>query len=328
MLPPLPAPQDAFTRPAEGGRLVALLWGFSLPFQISARVRKRSPELWRSWLRVSLVQGAVTLLTGAALVGLMLFARGRFLAWATSVGDVQVQGINTTAELFTLAFALFTASEWLVIAFSREFHEQLTRRMTLLLGLPPEDAEAPARIGFSFRWLGRRIRRWARGLKALVAVVPACAVLTLPLSPVGLSQRASGVLLVLWSFYWAALIACGKTAYGWRSEGDPAAAEPRLVRRLRSIPVVSLFGRFLGRMTRSSAPVAREVDAHTWEFLGIAAARLMLGVPVLYTFVRPTLPLASVLVLSTPKASSAREVERTVADRDQVVAGLDREIVG
>jgi hypothetical protein len=301
MLAPLTPPHDAFPRPAVDSRLVRFLWGFSLPFQIAGWVRRRAPEEWRVWRRVALVQGLVTLMCFAAIVAATLVIRSVFVAWVTSLDeDVKVQGFDDwKATAFTIV-ALLAGIEWLVIAFSREHHEQITRAITERFALPPEDPLQTPRIRLSLRWLWRRIRRWGRGVKAIVGVMPFILAVSLLVSPLGLSDRVSKILLLLWSFYWGAVIACSKTAYAWRTEGDASAPEPRYVHRLRRWPIVSLLGRFLGRMTRTSAPAVREVDAQPWEFLGLAAARLLLGLPVVYAFIRPTLPVASLLVLATP----------------------------
>lgn len=301
MLAPLTPPRDAFPRPAVDSRLVRFLWGFSLPFQIAGWVRRRAPGEWRNWRRVALAQGLVTLAFFAAIVAAVLLIRAVLVAWLTSLDDgVKVQGFADWKETTFTIVAVLAGIEWLVIAFSREHHEQITRAITERFALPPEDPLQTPRIRLDWRWLWRRGRRWARGLKAIVGVLPIILALSLLVSPLGLRERASGVLLLVWSFYWGAVIACSKTAYAWRTEGDASAPEPQYVRRFRRWPIVSLLGRFLGRMTRTSAPAVREVDAHPWEFLGLAAARLLLGLPVLYAFIRPSLPVASLLVLATP----------------------------
>lgn len=271
-----------------------------MPFRVALSVRGRTPSLWRQWRRVALGQALVTLGIGALLIGSFLWLRATLLSLAASLGDVKVEVPADWGEMIAAAFAVLSAIEWLVIAFSREHQEQLTRAMTESFALPPEDPLAEPRIRLDWRWLWRRVRRWARGIKAIIGVLPAVLLLSLALSPFALTNRASGVVLVIWSFYWGSVIACSKTAYAWRSEGDPAAPEPRYVRSLRRWPIISLLGRFLGRMTRSSAPAVREVDAQPWEFLGLAGARLVLGIPVLYAFIRPTLPVAALLVLATP----------------------------
>jgi hypothetical protein len=312
MLAPLSPPLYAFPRPSTDARLIRFLWGFSLPFQIVGWVRRRAPEEWRAWRRVAVVQGAVTLVGGGLIVGLVLALRALLLRWVAALGDnVKVEGFADWKEMLFTVVALFAGVEWLVIAFSREHHEQITRAVTERFALPPEDPLATARIRLDLRWLWRRVRRWARGLKAIVGVLPVVLALSLLLSPLGLGNRVSGALLLTWSFYWGAVIACSKTAYAWRTEGDAAAAEPRYVASFRRWPIVSLLARFLGRMTRTSAPAVREVDVQPWEFLGLAMARTLLGIPVLYSFIRPSLPVAALLVLATPAPDAPLLAERT-----------------
>ncbi len=301
MLLPLTPPRDAFPRPATDARLVRFLWGFSLPFQIAGWVRRRAPDDFRAWRRVAIVQGAVTLACGGAIVGGVLALRSLLRTWAAALGDgVKVQGFGDWKETLLTVLALFAAVEWLVIALSREHHEQITRAITERFALPPEDPQQTPRIRLDLRWLWRRVRRWGRGIKAIIGVLPVVLAFSLVLAPLGIRERASGVVLVLWSFYWGAVIACSKTAYAWRTEGDASAPQPRYVESFRRWPIVSLWARFLGRMTKSSAPAVREVDAQLWEFLGLSLARTLLGVPVLYSFIRPSLPVAALLVLATP----------------------------
>lgn len=301
MLAPLTPPRDAFPRPAADARLIRFLWGLSLPFQIVGWIRRRAPDEWRAWRRVAIVQGTVTLVCGGTILGLVIGLRTLLRTWASALGDnVKVEGFGDWKETAFTVIALFAAVEWLVIAWSREHHEQITRAITERFALPPEDPLQTPRIRLDLRWLWRRLRRWARGIKAIIGVLPVVLALSLLLSPLGVRERASGVLLLIWSLYWGAVIACSKTAYAWRTEGDASAPEPRYVASFRRWPIVSLLARFLGRMTRTSAPAVREVDVQPWEFLGLAVARTLLGLPVLYSFIRPSLPVAALLVLATP----------------------------
>ncbi|MBL8743645.1 MAG: hypothetical protein JNK04_21195, partial [Myxococcales bacterium] len=133
------------------------LWGFSLPFQIMGWVRRRAPLEWRVWRRTALVQGGVTLAAGAAIIATVLALRAVFRAWAASFGDnVKVEGFSDWKETAFTILALFAGVEWLVIALSREHHEQITRAVTERFGLPPEDALATPRIRLDLRWLWRR----------------------------------------------------------------------------------------------------------------------------------------------------------------------------
>lgn len=306
MLAPLPPPTDPLPRPTREIGLLSFLWGFSLPFQIAKRIRRRDPETWTSWRRVAFWQTIATACLGASFLTAIVLVGAAVLRWAATKGEVRVTGLQDWREITVAIFAVFSFAEGIVVAWSREHHEQIGRGMTESFALPPEDPPMAPRLRLSARWIWRRIRRWGRGVRALLGALPSLLLVSLLFYPLKLHGRALPLLAVAWSIYWAVIIACGKTAYAWRSEGDPNALAPAYVRRFARVPILSLFARFLGWMTRSSAPAVREVDAQPWAFVGLTAARFLLGIPFLYAFMRPTLPVASLLVLATP-ADTLRE---------------------
>lgn len=231
------------------------------------------------------------------------------MQWARAHPNSNIEvseGPSFVFQSISGVFALFAAVEWCVIALSREHHEQLTRRMSLVIGMPPEDDLRAPRVRLDLRWIGRRIRRWGRGVKALLALSPAIAIVSVPVSLFVGDDLGVSAVVAVWGVYWAMVLACAKSAHAWRTEGAEDAPKPWFVRLLGKVRIVRLYGRFVGWMSRSSHPPARELEPHGWEFLGLLGARILLGIPGIYAFARPTLPLAAEMILLTPHEDRPR----------------------
>ncbi|NUP06698.1 MAG: hypothetical protein HOW73_11650 [Polyangiaceae bacterium] len=288
------------------------------------------------------MQGLVTLVVGSIVLGATTLAIIALVEHFRGNPNVKLNigsGRSFVIETVTGSIALFGAVEWLVIALSRQYHEQLTRRASLVVGVEPEDAVKTPHVRLDLRWIGRRFKRWGRGVRVFVGVMPLIGTASFVLSPLAGAQRASGIATFSWTIYWAMVLACAKTAHAWRTEDDPGAKPPILVRALLRIPVIRLYGRFLGFMMRTSFPPAREIEPRSWEFLGLAVARTLVGLPIVYGFMRPTFPLAAAMVLLGPAGdasaeeqpdnafSGARELNRVEDEARRARAGVGVRVV-
>lgn len=259
-----------------------------------------------AWRRVAVLQGVATLAAALAIGGALFAAGWALVSWAKTHPDANIH-VDTGGVLFwklgSVALGVLGFCEWWVIAWSREHHEQISRRMSLAVGVAPEDPERRARIRLDARWFGRRMKRWWRGVLGLGAMMPAIAVTAGLAGLVVGRSHAFGALMFAWSIYWGAVVAAAKTSRAWRSEGDASARPPWFVRALSALPVVRIYGRIVGRLTRSSHPPAREIEPCFFEMLGLAVARTIVGLPILYAFVRPTLPVAAAMILERRSCS-------------------------
>jgi hypothetical protein len=295
----------AVARPERAAHLQRFIYGFGLPLRI-LRALFRDPAVKRTYLRVILAQLAIIFVIGLASV---LLGRSR----DAFSGDLR----HDFARVLALASAFYAtlgAVEWTVVALSRQYHDQLSRKASLLSGAPPEDPEATPRIKLDVRWMGRKLKRKLRGLIVVSAGLPAVAVASL----VPFAGKFLYPLLALsWTIYWVGVFTASKSAYAWRSEGAPFAPEPWFLRVADRATKQTFIGR-LGlprlyvvvwrNLSSGMFPPARELEDHPYELFGIAAFRALLALLGTYLFFRPILPVAAAHVLCTPLPSEQTSI--------------------
>lgn len=263
--------------PASPTRAARVAFGAGLPLAILATVLAE-PAARRRYLRVCGVQAAVTLLAGV-LFFVNVGWTGRGLAFWSSL------------------YATLVAFEWIVIALSRQHHDAISRDAALLTGVPPEDPPLTPRVCVDLRWIGKRIKRHIRGMKVLLAGTIA---LTLLLAVPVLGQQLYAVATTLWAAYWLVVLVTAKSAHAWREEGTaPAPWFVRAWDRLTtSVPgfrwwLPRAYGRFLRGFTASMFSPAARWERSPWELCGVALMRVLGGLPGMYMFLRPLIPVAS-----------------------------------
>lgn len=289
--------------------LARFLRGLLLPIALM-RATWRRPELRRAWLKVCVVQALVVIAVALPL-GIPATMR-EVHEWTTDGGKGKVT-VDLTGLTIIVVFAWV---EWGVIALSRQFHDQIGRRACLEVGVPPEDEEATPRVKIDLRWVWNKGRRRWRAFKAWAIGLPA--IVVWGLLP-GIGGALVQIMLVGWTLFWFGCGAAAKTAYAWRSEGAPGAPEPFYLQLAAHMKErVPLFNWWLPRAyvylwrrdTVALYPPMREVEARSWEFAGLAVARVLMGTPIMYLFVRPFLPVAAAdLVLrelAAPRGEGAR----------------------
>ncbi len=291
-------------RPPEEARLRRFLYGFGLPARI-LRALLADPAARRRYLRVLLTQLAIILV-----VGVCVAALGKSRA---DVGSGFGAGLARLIAVLSAFWATLGVIEWIVVALSRDYHDQLGREASLRSGAPPEDPERRPRVRLDLAWLRRKLFRKARGFVVIAIGLPI--VYLASLTPFA-GKVLSPLLGVAWTTYWIGVFTAGRTGFAWRTEGAPGARDPWFMRFADRATQGTLLGRLgLPRLyvivwRNVSAGLfapARELEAHPYELFGIAAFRALLVVPGTYLFFRPILPVASahVLVASEGEAASA-----------------------
>ncbi len=307
--------------------LARFLRGLLLPLGLM-RASWRSPELRRGWLKVCALQ-ALVVLAIALPIGIPATMHD-VSEWTRTTGDgTGTLKIDVTGLTIIVVLAWV---EWGVIALSRQFHDQIGRRASLAIGVPPEDEERHARVQVDLRWAWNKGRRRWRSFKAWAIGLPA--IVVWGLIP-GIGGVVVQVMLAGWTLFWFACGAAAKTAYAWRSEDAPGASEPFFLRLAIELKDrVPLFGwwaprayLFLWRRdTGALYPPIREVEARGWEFAGLAVARVLMGLPVMYLFARPFFPVAAAdLVLrdlASPRGAGARTAELPALPGWKAIDGL------
>jgi hypothetical protein len=286
------------TRP-ERGVVARFVYGFTLPWRL-LRVARRADDFRKKHVLWASVQTSFVVLTAIASI---LLGDGLHRAMRKSSSAFEAE-----VAVVLFVFTTLATVEWIVIALSRQYHDQLTRRATLAVGLAPEDPERAPRVTLDFPWLKKRLRRYLRGLIAFAAGVPAIYLGSLfPL----VGALLASTMITVWSLYWVGVLTAGKSAAAWRTEGDPRVPDPWIFRvgdeMTTKVPVLKLglprlYFKVWRRLSFGLFPPARELEAQAPEMMGVAAFRSIAGLPGLYLFFRPLFPLASQLLVATEEA--------------------------
>jgi hypothetical protein len=304
--------KDPFRILPSDRAVVRFLRGFLLPIAL-LRSTLGDPDRRRLWFKVTAVQTLVVVTIGAA-IGLQASAAElhRFAVGENGKLTVDMTGLAGGVGLFVA----LSYVEWCVIALSRQYHDAISREASLAVGVPPEDPPIVPRVAIDLRWvINKGKRRW-RSFKAWLGGLP-------PLLVFALIPWAGDfmfrVLLLAWTAFWIACGVSAKTAYAWRSESEPSAGEPYYLRTAsRMTTDVPLFRWWLPRLylriwrwlTHGLYPPVREVELRGPEFAGLALARLVFGLPVIYLFLRPFFPVAAADLilrgLAAPRGEGAR----------------------
>jgi hypothetical protein len=267
-----------------------------LPFAVLRRVLA-DPEQRRVYLRVKIPQLAIVL-------GLTLLAVGVSPPGgegdAVKAGGLELQvhsGTGRIVETISYVYGLMVTFEWIVIALSRQFDDQIGGAASDLIGVPRDDPPAVARVRLDFGWLWRKGKRRLRGLRMILSGVPA--LMWVAIVPF-VGSSLYGALFTAWSFFWLMVFLAATTANGWVEEttaGDPFFVQgpARLATRMPG-PLAwpfSLFARFARWMTRSMISPCAAVERAPASFVGLAACRTVIGLPGVYLFLRPFFPVSA-----------------------------------
>jgi len=330
-----------FAPPFHASRRRRVLYGFLLSFRL-LRATWRAPAARRPYWRCVLAQVLVTVVlatvaaVGATYVTMWLAEQSdtevtidevgvhvhqRISTDGSSSPDTQVgegsgaetdeliEGMNALPESARLplvfAYLLYGTLcifEWFVIAMSRDYHDQIGRRVAVISGVPPEDPEAEARVRFNARWLWSKGKRRLRGLRVILLGLP---VFLMAAAVPSVGDIAGATVSTLWTGYWISVFVGAKSALAWHDE--QTAGDPWFIRAWSSLEKRSRLWRWwlpraYGRLWRRGsqavfAPCAR-FEETPWELAGLGLLRVLGGLPVFYLFVRPFIPVAAAHIIS------------------------------
>ena len=200
-----------------------------------------------------------------------------------------------------------------VLALSRDFHDALSRELSLLVNVAPEDPPMRPKIRLDLPWVRRKANRRAQ---FFLGFLPGQALIT---SWAG-SSRGTGpwdvvttVLTALWAAYWWMVMTAGQSARAW----SPPETTPRpwylrawfaLTERVflfRWAPA-SYLGPALGaHVARRFYGPSERVEEQPLEFAGLALSRALTLIPVVKLLLRPLFSVCSARLL-VEHAATAR----------------------
>lgn len=192
--------------------------------------------------------------------------------------------------------AVLSATEFVVVLFSRRWDDWLSFHASRLAAIRPEDdTPKTPKLALDLGWLYRKLKRRMRGYVVFAAGLPA-------LLPLRLIPTAGGWLFTiaatLWGWYWLGVFSAAKSAHAWADEDQALSPVPirtlneRLSRSTVFAPL-RWYGRAWARITRSVNPAATTFERSPAAFLGLALARVILSFPGLYLLARPIVPVAA-----------------------------------
>jgi len=192
--------------------------------------------------------------------------------------------------------AVLSATEGVIVFFSRRWDDWLSFHASRLASIRPEDdAPKTPKLALDLGWLYRKLKRRMRGYVVFAAGLPA-------LLPLRLIPSVGGWLFTiaatLWGWYWLGVFSAAKSAHAWDDEEKALSPVPirTLNERLSSSAVFAplrWYGRAWARITRSVNPAATTFERSPAAFLGLALARVILSLPGFYLLARPIVPVAA-----------------------------------
>jgi hypothetical protein len=255
--------------------------GFTLPLRLVADVF-REATLRRRYVKVVVVQAVLVVLV----TGLLLESEARDI-WRTRAHH---------ALFLAKVYGHLVGVETVVIALSRDFHDQLGRLVSIHRGLPPEDPEARPRVRINWGWIKKKIKRKVRGAWFYAAGLPLVAVLSWPISFV--SDVASYTFFSsVWGFMWLVIFMAAKTGFAWNDVAAPPPWFLRMLQPLERVPAVGWYPRLLGRTYAPMFSPMGMVERAPEAFIGLAVFRAVSALPLVYLVLRPLFPVASATIL-------------------------------
>ncbi len=286
-----------------------------------ARAAARNRAERGAYLRTIGVQMLATFLLGIALGGPivlvlaeLILERGHEVTFTqkglvieSPTADVRSEPQLETVVLGLIYFAygVFTLAEAVVIALSREHHDQIGRRSALAQGLEPEDAEMSPRVRLNLRWLHTKWKRKQRAIRLFLIGIPL--LLVARFNPFGDSagKFVYGVLVAGWSFYWMTVFAGAKSKQAWVDDETAPPWFPvrhweaaRTRHRWLRWWLPDLYLWVLRKATHDVRAPCRRVEEAEYALVGLALARVVCGLPFLYLMFRPFFPVAASAIVS------------------------------
>jgi hypothetical protein len=180
--------------------------------------------------------------------------------------------------------------EWILVWIGREHYEHVASDTARLTGVPGEIAPEPPRLRLDFAWL--KVKAW-RALRFVLFVASIAPVVGLAGQIPKVGGAIGAVVQGAWFAYWASVMAIGNSFLVWELEPHPAWSPwfMRLLAPIAAVPVLGipfrLYARLLAWLTRATWPACWAFEQAPWEALGLALARGISGVPILYLTMRP-----------------------------------------
>ena len=226
--------------------------------------------------------------------------------------------LGAVLALLAAIYASLGIAQVGVLALSRDFHDALSRDLSLLVQLAPEDPPMRPKIRLDVPWVRRKANRRAR---FFLGFLPGTVLITLVGRLVPPHRILTTVLTALWAAYWWMVMTAGQSARAW----SPPETTPRpwyLRAWFAMTDRVFLFrwgpflwwGKIWERFARRFYGPSERVEEQPFEFAGLSLSRALLLVPVLKLLLRPIFSVAVARLLVEHAAAARLPVAVTAAE--------------
>lgn len=198
--------------------------------------------------------------------------------------------------LVSRVYGFMVVAEWLVIALTRQYDDEIARRVALLAKVAPEDEPKTPKVTFDPKWAFRKLRDRVRGTLIFVSAFP----LYVLVEATGTARFVAPVLVALWGLYWSVVYSAAKSGHAWRDE--PLAPLPFFLRPLQEgmsrHPRLFAYPRLLAWLMRPVGSPATHGERSFGAFLGLVAVRALTHVPFVYLWLRPFIAVAAARIVA------------------------------
>jgi len=226
--------------------------------------------------------------------------------------------LGAVLALLAAIYASLGIAQTGVLALSRDFHDALSRELSLLVQVAPEDPPMRPKIRLDLPWVRRKANRRAQfflGFLPGQALISAVGWLVPP------HRTLTSALTAVWLAYWWMVMTAGQSARAW----SPPETTPRpwylrawffLTDRVFVFRwwVPRAWGRIWERMARRFYGPSARVEEQPLEFAGLGLSRALILVPVVKLLLRPVFPVAAAHLLVEHAATARLPVAVTAAE--------------
>jgi hypothetical protein len=232
--------------------------------------------------------------------------------------------LGAVLALLAALYASLGIAQTAILALSRDFHDQLSRDISLLVNVAPEDPPMRPKVRLDIPWLRRKTKRRVR---FFIGFLPGTVLITIVGRLVPPHRTLTTVLTALWAAYWWMVMTAGQSARAWT---PPETTQmPWYLRAwFTLIDKVFLFrwglprwwGRIWDRMARNFHGPAERVEEQPLEFAGLSLSRALVLIPVIKLLLRPVFPVSVAHLLVEHAATARLPVPVTAAEVAEAAA--------
>ncbi|HEY1417135.1 MAG TPA: hypothetical protein VGF41_04495, partial [Myxococcaceae bacterium] len=224
--------------------------------------------------------------------------------------------LGAVLALLAAIYASLGIEQTGVLALSRDFHDALSRELSLLVHVAPEDPPMRPKIRLDLPWVRRKANRRAQ---FFLGFLPGTVLITIVGWVVPPHQILTTVLTALWAAYWWTVMTAAQSARAW----SPPESTPRpwylrawfrMTGRVFLFRPFGLWGRLWERLAKRFYGPSERVEEQGFEFAGLALSRALTLIPVVKLLLRPLFPVSAARLLVEHAATARLPVPVTATE--------------